>query len=163
VAVCRPVRVYRWEIMTSFCVCECFPPCPALPLTFDNVYEVVKTVRSWRELAKGLLRWYDSNSDGQRKLDAIEHQHVSDEARRKAVVEVFLKGEGPFQPSWRMLIHRLHWAWQSHVAEKIKTNAEPHQGEWVSVWRGRWLSSHIMCAPYLIEVRLLRACESMYM
>ena len=93
---------------------------------------------SWRELAKKLLGWYDLYySDDRKKLDAIRHQHVSDEACLKAVVEAFLLGEGRYQPSWRRLIHQLHEAEQSHVAEKIKANAEPHQGEWVLVWRGR--------------------------
>jgi hypothetical protein len=118
-------------------VCECCLPYPALPLTVDNVFEVVKTVRSWRELAKGLLFWYDVDSDDRKKLDVLKHQHISDEARRKAVVEAFLLGQGRYQPSWRILIHRLHQAEQSHMAEKIKTNAEPQQGGWVSVWRGR--------------------------
>ena len=117
-------------------VLECCLPYPALPLTFDNVLEVVKTVRlSWRRLATELLL--------PNKLAAIEHQHVSDEARLKAVVEVFLLGEGDYQPSWRRLIHGLHSAQHSHMSEKIKANAEPHQGERVSVWRGRRFSSHI--------------------
>ena len=73
----------------------------------------------------------------QKNLDAIKRAHVSNEACLKAVVEAFLLGEGDYQPSWRRLIHLLHRAQQSHVAEKIKDNAEPHQGEWVSVWRGR--------------------------
>jgi hypothetical protein len=98
----------------------------------------VKTSRwSWRKLAGWLLGWYDYSYEDQKKLDAIEHGHVSDEARLKAVVEAFLLGEGHYQPSWRILIHRLHQIGETHVAEKIKTNAEPHQGEWVSVWRGR--------------------------
>ena len=119
-------------------VLECCLPYPALPLTFDNVFEAVKTVRlRWRELARELLGWNDLSNDDQKKLDAIERQHVSDEGRLKAVVETFLLGEGRYQPSWRRLIHQLHYAEQSHVAEKIKANAEPHQGEWVSVWRGR--------------------------
>ena len=116
-------------------VCECCLPYPALPLTIDNVFEAVKTVRSWRELAKWLMGWHDFDSDNQKKLNTIERQHVSDEARLKAVVEAFLLGEGEYQPSWRMLIHQLHRARESHLAEKIKTNAEPC--EWVSVWRGR--------------------------
>ena len=70
---------------------------------------------------------------GHFKLAAIQHQHVSDEARLKAVVEAFLLGEGYYQPSWRRLIHTLHKAEEIHMAEKIKTNAEPHQGEWVYV------------------------------
>ena len=115
-------------------VLECCLPYPALPLTFDNVFEVVKTVRlSWRRLARELLGWNDVISDDQKKLDAIEHKHVSDDARLKAVVETFVLGEGNYQPSWRRLIHQLHSAWQSHVAEKIKANAEPQQGGWVSV------------------------------
>jgi hypothetical protein len=92
----------------------------------------VKTVKRWRKLAKELMGWYDyKGSEGRKKLDAMERQHISDEARLKAVVEAFLLGEGDHQPSWRMLIHRLHQAGETHVAEKIKTNAEPHQGEWV--------------------------------
>jgi hypothetical protein len=87
-------------------------------------------------LAGVLLNWSDFDSVSRKKLDAIERQHISDETRLKAVVEAFLLGKGRYQPSWRMLIRRLHQAQQSHVAEKIKTNAEPHQGEWVSVWRG---------------------------
>ena len=67
-------------------------------------------------------------------IDAIEIQHVSDEARLQAVLAAFLWGEGHYQPSWRMLIHRLHYAGETDVAKKIKINAEPQQGEWVSVW-----------------------------
>jgi hypothetical protein len=103
----------------------------APPLAFDNVLEAVKRVRNWRELAEWLMGWYDyEGSDGEKKLDAIQCRYVSDEARLKAVVTDFLMGE---QPSWRMLIHALHCADESYLTEKIKTNAEPHQGEWVSV------------------------------
>ena len=122
-----PMRVTHSPL---FCVCECCLPYPALPLTVDNVFEAVKTVRlNYRELARWLMGWSDFDY-----LDAIKLQHISDEERLKAVVEVFLLGEGLYQPSWRILIHRLHLAWESHLAEKIKTNAEPQQGEWVSVW-----------------------------
>ena len=116
----------------------CCLPYPAPPLTFNNIFEVVKTVRlSWRKLTKWLMGWYDlEGSEGRKKLDAIERHHTSDEARLKAVVEAFLLGEG-YRPSWRMLIRRLYKAGETDVAEKIKTNAEPQQGEWVSVWRGR--------------------------
>ena len=76
------------------------------------------------------MNWYYGD-DGQKKLDAIQRQYVSDEARLKAVLESFLLGEGKHQPSWRSVIHALHRAGESHLAEKIKTNAEPHQGEWV--------------------------------
>jgi hypothetical protein len=91
---------------------------------------------SWRELAGWLMGWYDDISEDRKKLDAIECQHISDEARLKAVLEAFLMREG-YPPSWRRLIHQLHEAEESHLAEKLKTNAEPHQGEWVSVWRRR--------------------------
>ena len=70
---------------------------------------------------------------GSEKLGAIQLQNVSDEARLRAVMEAFLLGEGRYQPSWRMLIHALHIADESHLAEKIKTNAEPQQGEWISL------------------------------
>ena len=86
---------------------------------------------SWRELAQWLLGWSDWRDEDEKKLDAIQRQHVSDEACLKAVVEAFLLGEGRYQPSWRMLIHQLHKAGESHLAEKIKANAEPQQGEWV--------------------------------
>ena len=86
-------------------------------------------MRSWRELAQRLMGWTDYQS--REKLDAIQRQHVSNDACLKAVVEAFLLGEGHYQPSWRKLIHALHEAEQGHLAEKIKTNAEPHQGECV--------------------------------
>ena len=68
---------------------------------------------------------------GSEKLGAIQLKNVSDEARLKAVVEAFLLGEGDHRPSWRMLIHTLHWVKEGSLAEKIKANAEPQQGEWV--------------------------------
>ena len=78
------------------------------------------------------MGWYDyEGTYGREKLDAIQRQHISNDARLKPVVEAFLLGEGNCRPSWRMLIHALHWAEQSHLAEKIKAYAEPHQGEWV--------------------------------
>ena len=104
---------------------------PAPPLTMDTVFEVVKTVRSWRGLAEGLMGWYDY--DSQEKLAAIYNRHISDKARLKAVVEAFLLGEGNYQPLWRSVIHALYQAGESHLAEKIKTNAEPQQGEWVCI------------------------------
>ena len=102
--------------MSQFCVCECCLPYPAPLLTVDNVYEAMKTVRlSWRELASWLMKWYDPYVEDQKKLDAIEREHVSDEARMQAVVAAFLQGKGPFQPSWRMLVHRLHKVGETDV------------------------------------------------
>ena len=82
-------------------------------------------------MAEELMGWYDWDDEDQKKLDAIERQHISNEARLKAVVEAFLLGEGRRRPSWRMLIYALHESGETSVAEKIKTNAEPQQGEWV--------------------------------
>ena len=86
-------------------------------------------MRRWRDLAKGLMGWYGTSGEGRKKLDAIESQHTSDDARLQAVVEAFLLGEDLYRPSWRILIHQLHKAGETSVAEKIKTNAEPQQGE----------------------------------
>ena len=78
-----------------------------------------------------LMGWGDWRDESKKKLDAIKRHHVSDEARLKAVMESFLLGEGIRQPSWRSVIYALHRADENHLAEKIKTNAEPQQGEWV--------------------------------
>ena len=77
------------------------------------------------------MGWHDLCDED--TLDAIQYQHVSDEACLKAVVEAFLLREGSYQPSWRRLIHQLHEVGESHLAEKIKTNAEPQQGEWACI------------------------------
>ena len=83
-------------------------------------------MRSWRTLAAGLMGY--KGSEGRKKLDVIQRQHISDDARLKAVVEAFLLGEGDYRPSWRTLIHQLHWAGKTNVAEKIKTNGELQKG-----------------------------------
>ena len=73
------------------------------------------------------------------KLDAIQCQHGSDEACLKAVVESFLLEDGHYQPSWRRVIHALHEASESHLANQIKSYAEPVQGECV------WVMSTCVC------------------
>lgn len=75
------------------------------------------------------MGWYSGDTEDRNKLNAIQRQHVSDEARLRALVEAFLVGEGQYQPSWRRLIDALHWAEEDHLVENIKTNAEPVQGE----------------------------------
>ena len=106
-----------------------FPVYPAPPLTLENVLEAVKKVKSWRELGDGLFGYLSLK----RKND-IERQHGSDEACLKAVVDAFLLGEGNYKaPSWRMVMHALHGANESHLADQIKSYAEPVQGECVSV------------------------------
>ena len=59
----------------------------------------------------------------------IQHQHDSDEACLKAVVEKFLLGEGFYQPSWRAVIFTLDKADESHLADQIRSYGEPVQGE----------------------------------
>ena len=104
--------------------------CPALPLTLENVFEAVKrAVKSWESLGV-FLGLYSSS-----KHDDIKRLHDSDEARLKAVIEAFLLGEGPYQPSWRAVIHALHKAGESQVTHDIESYAEAVQGEceWVII------------------------------
>ena len=78
------------------------------------------------------MGWFEYTSGpSHKKLDAIQRQHVSDEGHLTALVKAFLLGEGAYQPSWRRVIHTLHKAGESHLAEEIKANAEPVQGECV--------------------------------
>ena len=98
-------------------------PCPAPSLTLDNVFEAVKRVRNWRELGDWLL-------GTKAKLDAIQHQFDSDEARLKAMLESFLLGEDLYQPTWRRVIDALHDADEIAVACDILTYAEAVEGEY---------------------------------
>ena len=94
---------------------------PALPLTLDNVFNVVKNVNSWRTLGQHII--YPN------ELDGIQRQYVSDEARLKAVVEDFLSGKGRwYKPSWRAVIWFLYKANEIQLAEHIRSFAEPVQG-----------------------------------
>ena len=77
------------------------------------------------------MGWYSRDSEDQKKLRAIRHRHNSDEARIKAVVEVFLLGKGEYLPSWRRVIHALHEAQENHLAEQIKEYAEPILGQYM--------------------------------
>ena len=86
------------------------------------MFEAVKRTLSWGDLGYWLGFYFS-------KLDAIERQHSSDEARLKAVVESFLLGEG-HQPTWRRVIHALHKADEIPVARDIITYAEAVEGEW---------------------------------
>ena len=97
------------------------------------MFEAVKGVRDWNGTL-GFVRYIGLYG----KLDDIQCQHGSDEACLKAVVEAFLLGKGDYQPSWRAVIHALHKANEIHLADQIKSYAEPVQGECV------WM---IMCVP----------------
>ena len=94
---------------------------PAPPLTLDNVLAAIKGVTNWRKLGNEMV---DDSI-----LDDIQEQHDSDEACLKALVEAFILGECDFQPSWRRVIHALLKADEIYLAEMIKINAEPQQGE----------------------------------
>ena len=90
----------------------------------ENVLDVVKNVKSWRTLGQQIYDVWDSS-----KLNDIQHQHVSDEACLKAVVEDFLSGKGLYkQPSWRAVIWSLYVANEIQLAEHIRSFAEPVQG-----------------------------------
>ena len=96
---------------------------PAPPLTLNNIFNVVKNVRSWRTLSKYIC--YSLSS----KLDDIQRRHASDEACLKDVIEDFLSGEGYYeQPSWRALIWSLYQANETQLADNIRSYAERVQG-----------------------------------
>jgi hypothetical protein len=108
------------------CLCisiASIPLSPAPPLTLDNIFNVVKNVRSWRTLGQHI---YYFSSD----LDDIQDGLVSnDDVCLKAVIEEFLSGEGRYeQPSWRALIWSLYKANEIQLAENIKRFSEPVQG-----------------------------------
>ena len=96
----------------------------APPLTLDNVWNVVKNIRSWRTLGQHICN-YDSFM-----LNDIQRRHVSDEACIKAVIKGFLSGKGYryHQPSWRALIWSLYQSNEIQLAEHIRSFAEPVQG-----------------------------------
>ena len=107
--------------MYMYCDCTAlFSPSPAPPLTSENVLEVVKNVRNWRTLGVCICL---------HDLDAIRHQHVSDEACLKAVIEDFLGGIGYYKPSWRVVIWSLYKANEIELAEHIRSYAEPVKGK----------------------------------
>ena len=98
----------------------CVAPSPAPPLTLDNVLKAVEGVKVWKPLGN----WgFGVNTD------SIKHQHDSDEACLKAVVEKFLLGEGDLQPSWRAVIYSLDMAVEVQLADNIRSFGEPVQGE----------------------------------
>lgn len=63
------------------------------------------------------------------KFDIFQHQLGSNEARLKAAVEMFLLGEGDYQPTWRRVTHSLNQADERLIASKILAYAEAVQGE----------------------------------
>ena len=82
------------------------------------MFPLLKGVKSWRKLAKELLVYaYDKDTpdddiqrDGGEDLDALQHQHGSDEDCLKAVIEKFVKGKVGYYdiPTWRAVIWALY-------------------------------------------------------
>ena len=104
----------------------------APPLTLENVMSVVKGVRKWRALAKHLVRGYDKDDDEYSPfgtdLDALQHEHGSNENSLKAVVSKFLQGESWYSPAWRGVIWCLYEANEIQLADQIRSYAERLEG-----------------------------------
>ena len=107
----------------------------APPLTLENVMSVVKGVRRWRTLAKHLVWAYDKDDDEYKyylyrtDLDALQHEHGSDEDCLKAVVSKFVHGEGQYRPaSWRRVIWSLYEANEIQLADSIRSYGERLEG-----------------------------------
>ena len=106
----------------------------APPLTSSTLLPLLKGVKSWRELANGLIYTHDDSAKyriaGSTNLDALQRQHGSDEECLKAVIEKFLQGKRGWykQPSWRAVCWSLYSTNEIQLASSIKSYAEPVQG-----------------------------------
>ena len=107
----------------------------ALPLTSDTLLPLLKEVKNWRKLAKGLIWAYDRDDrwgkyQGYENLDILQHLYGSDEECLKTVIEKFTQGKGDRyrQPSWRAVLQSLCNAKEVQLASSIKSYAEPLQG-----------------------------------
>ena len=105
------------------------------PLTSDTLLPLLKGVKSWRKLAKGLILAYDRDDrwgkyQGFENLDFLQHLYGSNEECLKAVIEKFTQGKGDryIQPSWRAVLQSLCNAKEVQLASSIKSYAEPLQG-----------------------------------
>ena len=100
-------------------------------LTLENVFEAVKATRwNWRKVGDGLGVFSSV-------LNSIadQYDHDSEEVCLKAVIDIFLRGEGyyHYQPSWRRVIHALYRVGETRIAQDIINYAEPVEGESVPV------------------------------
>ena len=107
----------------------------APPLTLENVMSVVKGVRNWRTVAKHLVRAYDKDDyedkrfTGATDLDALQHEHGSDEDCLKTVVRQFLQRGGRYsEASWRAVVWCLYKANEIQVADQIRHYGEQLEG-----------------------------------
>ena len=94
----------------------------APPLTLSNVLRHIQGVQ-WRKLGEQLL--FSSVSE---KLNVIEREHISDQDRLRALVELWLENE-IYHHSWRRLIYKLDRIGELTVADPIRGFAEPPPGE----------------------------------
>ena len=116
---------------------------PAPPLTFKNVLKAVERMRNWKDLCQ-LFGIYAS---------ALED-----------VVDYFVRGRGPYQPSWRRVIFSLDEANETHLADQIRSYGEPVQGEMYVMWvngffrdYGTRLVTGLSCIDHVLVFMML--CE----
>ena len=95
---------------------------PAPPLTRDNILKALEGVRNLIDLSDQLLGTF------------FGVLYDSYEAHLAAIVDHFLQGKGLHQPSWRRVIYSLDEAGEIQLADKIRSFAEPVQGEWTSLF-----------------------------
>ena len=106
----------------------------APPLTTDTLLPLLTEVKSWQNLAKGLIHTHDNDSfvrfSRSVDLDTLQRQHSSGEECLKSVIEKFLQGKGGRykQPSWRAVIWSLYKANEIQLASHLKSYGEPLQG-----------------------------------
>ena len=93
-------------------VCGSLSPAP--PLTLENIMKEVEGVR----YTSGLELWF-------RGYTIFPIPSITD------LVESFLHGHGPHQPSWRAVIFTLDAAGEAHVANRIRHYAEPVPGRYM--------------------------------
>ena len=127
-----------YNIIACCCVFSDFTVLSSLfvapPLTTDTLLPLLTEVKSWRNLAKGLIHSHDKDSSIHSfysvDLDALQRHHGSGEECLKSVIEIFLRGKGGRhkQPSWRAVIWSLYKANEIQLASHIKSYGEPLQG-----------------------------------
>ena len=109
----------------------------APPFTSATLLPLLREVKSWRELARKLIRTDDDDNplylyryrpDGLTNLDDFQRRHGSDAECLKAVIEMFIRGEGKMKPSWEAVFHSLYETNELRLASKVKSYAEPPKG-----------------------------------
>ena len=95
----------------------------------ENILKALEGVKSWRGVANWLVTFYGSSL--------------------KDAVELFLWGQGHFQPSWRAVIFALDGAEETPLASHIRSYGEPVQGRYTYIYIKQYLhTGHAMaCVP----------------